>query len=114
MNILVQEDLNAIVAEACAAAQKACSKFFIEKMNGQDQMCCGFAWVEILGVKGNTKLGKMLKKAGLKQDYNKAFTIWNPGDYAGQNIDCKEEGARAAADVFRKYGFKSYANSRLD
>jgi hypothetical protein len=29
-------------------------------------------------------------------------------------VDCKEIGAQAAADVFKKYGFTAYAGSRLD
>ena len=75
---------------------------------------CGFAWTNIYKVKGNTRLGKMLKAAGVRQDYTKAFQLWNPSGLPVQNIDCKEEGARAAAEVFRKYGFEAYSGSRLD
>ena len=56
----------------------------------------------------------MLKAAGVRQDYTKAFQLWNPAGYPGQNIDTLEIGARAAADVFRRYGFEAYAGSRLD
>ena len=109
-----KEQLVEIVAEAKQAAFVAADKFFKEKLGGRDQMCCGFAWVNIYGVKGNTKLGRALKAAGVRQDYTKAFQIWNPAGYACQNVDTLEEGARAAAAVFKKYGFEAYAGSRLD
>ncbi len=109
-----QDQVNAIVAEAKQAAREAADKFFQEKLNGQDQFACGFAWVDIYGIKGNTKLGKMLKAAGVRQDYTRAFQIWNPSGLGVQNVDCKEVGARAAALVFAKYGFEAYAGSRLD
>ena len=108
------EQVRAIVAEAKAEARQAADKFFQEKLGGRDQYSCGFAWVNILGVKGNTKLGRVLKAAGIRQDYTKAFSIWNPSEMAVQNIDTLEAGAQAAADVLTRYGFKAYAGSRLD
>ncbi len=113
MNYTVQQ-IKDIVAEACREAQTAGELFFQTKLGGRDQFACGFAWVNIYGVKGNTKLGKVLKEAGLRQDYTKAFSIWNPSGLPVQNIDCKEAGAEAAAKVFQKYGFQAYAGSRLD
>lgn len=109
-----QEQVNNIVTEAKQAAREAAEKFFQDKLGGQDQYACGFAWCDILGVKGNTKLGKMLKAAGVNQNYSKAFSIWNPSGLGVQNIDTKEAGAEAAAKVFEKYGFSAYAGSRLD
>ena len=109
-----QDQVNSIVAEAKQAARDAAEKFFQDKLGGQDQYSCGFAWTDILGVKGNTRLGKMLKAAGVKQNYSKAFSIWNPSGLGVQNIDTKEAGAEAAARVFEKYGFSAYAGSRLD
>ena len=108
------DQVQAILAEAKAEARRAADEFFQTKLNGQDQYACGFAWVNIYGVKGNTKLGKTLKAAGIKQDYSKAFSIWNPSEHNCQNIDTKEAGAYAAAKVFEKYGFRAYAGSRLD
>lgn len=109
-----QEQINSIVIEAKTAAREAADQYFNERLGGKDQYACGFAWVNIYGVKGNTKLGKMLKAAGVKQDYTKAFSIWNPADHGCQNIDTKEAGAEAAAKVFEKYGFRAYSGSRLD
>ena len=109
-----QEQINAIVTEARDAAWEAADKFFRERLGGVDQYACGFAWVNIYKVKGNTKIGRMLKAAGVRQDWNRTFQLWNPAGYPVQNIDTLETGARAAADVFRKYGFEAYAGSRLD
>lgn len=109
-----QEQVNEIVAEAREAAYQAAMKFFQERLGGRDQYACGFAWTNIYGVKGNTRLGKMLKAAGVRQDYTKAFQLWNPSALMVQNVDTLEAGAEAAAEVFKKYGFEAYAGSRLD
>ena len=106
--------VDTIVAEAKSAAREAAEKFFQEKLNGRDQFACGFAWVDIFGVKGNTKLGRALKEAGVRKSYTGAFQIWNPADMPVQNVDTLEAGAEAAADVFKRYGFRAYAGSRLD
>lgn len=109
-----QDQINSIVREAEHEAFFAASKFFEEKLGGKDQYACGFAWVNIYKVKGNTKIGKMLKAAGVRQDYTKAFQMWNPSKFPCQNVDTLEAGAEAAAKVFQKYGFEAYAGSRLD
>ena len=110
-----QQQINDIVAEAKTAAYIAAQAFFKDKLGGQDQYACGFAWVDIYGVKGNTKLGKMLKAAGVDHSgYKKCFSIWDPSGMPVQNVDTKEAGAHAAQKVFEKYGFRAYAGSRLD
>ena len=109
-----QEQVNEIVAEAKDAAHQAATNYFHQVLRGQDRFACGFAWVNIYGVKGNTKLGKMLKAAGVRQDYTKAFQIWNPSGLGVQNIDVKEAGADAAAECLRNFGFNASAGSRLD
>lgn len=109
-----QEQINGIVQEAQMAAQKAAQDFFHNRLGGRDQYACGFAWTNIYKVKGNTKLGKMLKAAGVRQNYEKAFQLWNPSGMHVQNVDTLEAGAEAAAKVFQKYGFEAYAGSRLD
>lgn len=114
MTAFTQAQVNSIVQEAMAEARKAAEQFFQERLGGRDQYACGFAWTNIYGVKGNTKLGKMLKAAGVGQDYTRAFQLWNPSKMHVQNVDTLEAGAEAAATVFRKYGFEAYAGSRLD
>ncbi len=87
---------------------------------GGDHYACGFAWVTIYPEhKGNTTAGraerKVIEAMGFRKDYTgKAYEYWNPSKWGGQNVDVKEAGARAAANVLRKYGFKAYAGSRLD
>ena len=75
---------------------------------------CGFAWVNIHGIKGNTKLGKRMKAAGLDKDYSGAYSIWNPSALGTQCMSTKEAGAEACARVLEAYGFRAYAGSRAD
>ena len=109
--VTTQEQVNAIVQEAMIEARKA-AEAALAKYGDRD--ACGFAWTNIYKIKGNTKLGKMLKAAGVRQDYTKAFQLWNPAKLPVQSVGILEAGAEAAADVFRKYGFTAYAGSRLD
>lgn len=112
INNIIQ--VNTIVNEAKLAARAAAEQFFQEKLGGVDQYSSGFAWVDIFGIKGNTKLGKAFKAAGVRKSYTGSYQIWNPAGMAVQNIDTLEAGAEAAAKVFEKYGFTAYAGSRLD
>lgn len=114
MNYTV-EQIKDIVAEAQTAAFAAATKFFQDKLGGVDQYACGFAATRIYGIKGNTKLGRTLKAAGInRNDYEKCFEIWNPSKFPCQNVDTLEAGARAAAEVFSRYGFDARYWSRLD
>jgi hypothetical protein len=113
MNV-TPDQIPQIVAEARDAAYLAASKFFQERLGGRDQYACGFASTKIYGIKGSTKLGKALTAAGVRKSYDKSFELWNPSGLPYQNVDTLEEGARAAAAVFTKYGFKAYSWSRLD
>ena len=75
---------------------------------------CGFAWVNIYGIKGNTKLGKRMKAAGFEKDYTGAYSIWNPSGLGTQCMSTKDAGAQACAQVFKAAGFTAYAGSRAD
>ena len=79
-----------------------------------EQAYCGFAWVNIWDIKGNTKLGKRMKQAGFDKDYTGAYSIWNPSGLGTQCMSTKEAGASAAAKVFKAAGFTAYAGSRAD
>ena len=115
MITVTEQDIPRVVREAKQAAYSAALKYFHEVLGGQDRFACGFAWVDIYGVKGNTKMGRAMKAAGIRKDWTgKAFQIWNPSEFGCQNIDTLEAGARAAAEVFKRYGFEAYAGSRLD
>lgn len=107
-----QEQLNTIVNEAITEARKAAEAAYAQ-FGARD--ACGFASTRIYGIKGNTRLGKMLVAAGVrKNSYEKAFELWNPSKMRVQSVGILEAGAEAAANVFRKYGFTAYAWSRLD
>jgi hypothetical protein len=109
-----KEQITSIVTEAQIAAHQAASKYFQDKLGGVDQYACGFAWVSIFGVKGNTKVGKALKECDIRPAYSGGLQMWNPSKFGCQNINTLEAGAEAAAEVFKKYGFEAYAGSRLD
>ena len=113
-------DLNKLTADAKASAVKA-QQDLLAKWTAQtggneygEPMYCGFAWVNIYGIKASTKEGRAMKQAGLKKDYSGAFSVWNPGNHAGQSMDFKEVGAYAYAKVLEVYGYRAYAGSRAD
>jgi hypothetical protein len=107
------DQLSRIITEASTAATIAGKKKF-EEMGG-DRFMCGFAWVDIYGIRANSKLGKQLQSLGIKKDsYKKCHSVWDPAGLNVQNIDIKEAGARAFAEVLQKHGFKAYDGSRLD
>ena len=114
------EDLKTIMQEAKTAAAIA-AQSFLDDWNAStggnqygEPMYCGFAWVNIYNIKGNTKLGRAMKTAGYTKDYTGAYQIYNPAGYGGQSMDVKEAGARAAAKVFEQYGFTAYPGGRAD
>ena len=107
-------ELVEILKEAKWAAEAAANEYFMNTLGGVDRYACGFAWVDIYGVKGNTKLGRAMKAAGFRKGWDGGWQIWNPSSHGAQNVDTKEAGAVAAANVFKKYGFTAYAGSRLD
>jgi hypothetical protein len=113
--MLNQTQLAAILDEAQGAARAASAQHIIAHGEGP---VCGFAWVNIYQfkgqkIKGNTRLGRLLKSVGVSQDYTRVFSQWCNW-YGGQSVDVKESGARAFAEVLREYGFDAYAGSRLD
>lgn len=118
--------MSVVKEEMLTAARDAAQKFIDQwtRQTGGNQygepMYCGFAWVTIYPEhKGNTRDGraerKLIESMGFRKDYTgKAYEFWNPSQWHGQSMDVKEAGARAAADVLTKYGFKAYMSSRAD
>ncbi len=120
VNHYTVDDVRAILAESKEAARIAV-KTFLDDWNAKtggnqygEPMYCGFASTKIYDVKGNTKLGKAFKAAGIEKDYSGAYSIWNPSGHPGQSMDAKEVGAQACAQVFKNYGFRAYMDSRAD
>ena len=114
MVAFTQTEVNEIVAEAKEAASEAATRFFHHRLNGVDQFACGFAWVTVYKVKLSTKLGKEFAKLGFRKSYSGGIELWNPGGLPVQNVDIKEDGAQAYAEVLRRYGIEAWAGSRLD
>jgi len=111
LNDYTVEDLQTIRAAALQHANDAATKH-LEQYG--EHAYCGFAWVNIHGIKGNTKLGKRMKAAGFEKDYTGAYSIWNPSGLGTQCMSTKEAGAQACAKVFKAAGFTAYAGSRAD
>ena len=111
LNDYTVEDLQTIRAAALQHANDAATKH-LEQYG--EHAYCGFAWVNIYGIKGNTKLGKRMKAAGFEKDYTGAYSIWNPSGLGTQCMSTKEAGAQACAKVFKAAGFTAYAGSRAD
>ncbi len=106
-----------LVQDACNEAgiqARTAAKVFYTKHGDRD--ACGFAWVNVWGVRSNSKLGKWLQDAGFRKDYTGALCLWNPSDYPTQSISILEAGAEAYAQVLKeKLGLdRVYAGSRLD
>ena len=111
LNDYTVEDLQTIKAAALQHANDAALAHIDEY---GEQWYCGFAWVNIWDIKGNTRLGKRMKAAGFTKDYTGAYSIWNPSGLGTQCMSTKEAGAQAAAKVFKAAGFKCSAGSRAD
>tara|TARA_R100000234_G_C5003325_1_gene181359 strand:- start:1664 stop:2023 length:360 start_codon:yes stop_codon:yes gene_type:complete len=114
------ENAKRVRLEAFAAAVVATQKYIDEVLKGEDAYTCGFAWVTVDPKhKGNTKEGRQERKIfaalDLQKDWTeKRFQWWNPSKCYFQNIDCKEQGALAAAKVLKSYGLDAWMGSRLD
>ena len=111
--VITQEAVQDACNEAAMQARTA-AKAFHAKHGDRD--CCGFAWVNVYGVRSNSKLGKWLQAAGFRKDYTGSLQLWNPSGHITQSISVKEAGAEAYAEVLKtKLGLdKVYAGSRLD
>ena len=105
----VQDACNEAAQQARTAAKEALLKY-------GDRDACGFAWVNVWGVRSNSKLGKALQAAGFRKDYTGSLQLWNPSKAACQSLNVLEAGAEAYAQVLRdKLGLeKVYAGSRMD
>ena len=107
--VAVQDACNEAGIQARTAAKEALQKF-------GDRDACGFAWVNVYGVRSNSKLGKALQSAGFRRDYTGALQLWNPSKAGVQSMNILEAGAYAYAEVLKqKLGLeKVYAGSRMD
>ena len=105
------------VQDACNEAgiqARTAAKEFLQKHGDRD--ACGFAWVNVWGVRSNSKLGKALQAAGFSKSYDGSLQLWNPSKAYVQSVSVLEAGAEAYARVLKeKLGLeRCYAGSRLD
>lgn len=102
-------------AKALAQASRAARAFAEAHFDGVDGGACGFSWVDVYGVRSNSKLGKALKEVGFSKSYTGSMQLWNKW-WQGQSVDAGEQGAQAYAEVLREQlGLERvYAGSRLD
>lgn len=117
MTTILQQAHTKAKEVAALAAQATLDKYF----GGRDAGYCGFAWVTYHPVnKGNTRDGKaerrLIESIGFRKDYTgKTYQMWNPSGIGAQNVDCKEEGARAYARVMAaEAGLSLSVGTRLD
>ena len=110
---ITEQLVQAATNEAAEQARSAARAFHAQH---GDRDACGFAWVNVYGVRSNSKLGKWLAAAGFRKDYTGALCLWNPSGFPTQSISILEAGADAYAQVLKdKLGLdKVYAGSRLD
>jgi hypothetical protein len=101
--------------KAMDAAQKAAREFSEKYFNGGDGGACGFAWVNVYGVRSNSKMGKALAEVGFRKSYEGGLQMWNKW-WPGQSVDAAEHGATAYAKVIgEELGLdRCYSGSRLD
>ena len=111
---ITEQLVQAACNEAAEAARSAAQQTYAAL--GGDRGACGFAWVNVWGVRSNSKLGQWLKNAGFRKDYTGALCLWNPAKAGVQSLDILEAGAYAYAEVLKaKLGLdRVYAGSRMD
>ena len=111
--VITEQLVQAATNEAGIQARTAAKEFFLKH---GDRDACGFAWVNVYGVRSNSRLGKTLISFGFRKDYTGALQLWNPSKAGTQSLNILEAGAEAYAQVLRdKLGLeKVYAGSRMD
>ena len=100
------------IAKAEMMAEAATQKYL--KEFGEAPFNCGFAWLEAK-VRGNSKVGKILKEAGFDKSYTSSgLRLWNPSKSFVQDMSAKEAGAIAYAKVLEEAGVQVVVRTRLD
>lgn len=97
-------------AAAIAAAKAHDAQLPPEAQRGLD---CGFAWVEVRPARGAFITWCRKNGKGSKH-WRSGWQFWNPSHHGTQSIGTKVAGARAFAEVLRKYGIDASVDSRLD
>ena len=101
--------------KALDEASKAARAFADRHFDGNDGGACGGSWVNVYGVRSNSKVGKALGEVGFRKAYGGGLQLWNKW-WMGQSVDAGEAGAHEYAKVLKEeLGLeKVYGGSRLD
>ena len=79
----------------------------------KEMMYCGFAWVDVYGVRKGSKFSKVLESFGFRHSsYAKSHQYWV--SVGGQSMDVKETYASAMAAALTAAGLRAFAGSRAD
>jgi hypothetical protein len=114
-------DIPSIIEEAQRAGNEAFNKVVPQPMvvtDGRQQWhcddgVCGFAWINLKGVRSNSKIGKAFIAAGFsKNTYERCLQYWVHSP--SQSMTRKEAFAFAFADVLKRKGISAYVGSRMD
>jgi hypothetical protein len=117
----MEQDISFVVSQAQYAGMQAMQETIPVPMvvNGGGVRyhvpsgACGFAWVNVYGVRSNSKVGKALIAEGFsKSEYHRCLQYWvHEGN---QSVELKEAYAMAFAKVLQQHGINAYADSKLD
>ena len=110
----MEQQVQQAVEQALQAANSQARKSL--ELRG-DRDACGFAWVDVYGVRANSKLGRALLASGFTRNgYQRSLQYWNPSRLGVQSVGILEDGAEAFAHVLKEQlGLERvYAGSRLD
>ena len=105
-------EIRELQALAFSAAAEACNKMIAD--NPGQWYPCGFALVRIRPARG--ALVNHWKSLGIGHvdNFNGGYVVYNPSGNSTQWMDAKMAGARAFAEILRKYGINAIAESRVD
>lgn len=106
---LVQAEV--VIKQGLVAAKQAAHAWLAKH---GDRDCCGFGFVDVYGVRSNSRLGKLLISLGFKKSYTGTLQYWDPSQSYTQSITAKEVAAQVLADALTQLGLRAYAGSRMD
>ena len=121
MTIINEHDVPFFVSQASYAGEQAMQQTIPTPMAVQDGSTryvvpsgvCGFAWVNVYGIRSNSKVAKALIENGFqKNSYERCLRYHVFA--GGQSMELKEAYADAFARELRSNGFNAYAGSRMD
>jgi len=130
MSKLNDQEFQRILNRAHDAATEASGAY--REAHGESPVNCGFAWVTVRPARGafinwcrsRRKTLEVSEQATDRRNallyggnaYGGGWQFWGPGDYMGQDMDCKRAGAEAFARVLQEelVGITVEVGTRLD